>query len=182
MNKYLQDRAYQRRDGRNPYGSRGGYVNSQRDNSYNDMAYNKGYDRYNDFRNNNMNDFRDYRSNNRDYDYNNNDFNSFDYAMEEKEYKKDLEMLIEKLKKKDRFNISKEEIIRKARQRGVKFNGYDENEFYATYLMFVSDYKKSILEPNIAITQAQEFLEDDDISVSPSEKFCIYMYKIIMGE
>jgi hypothetical protein len=29
---------------------------------------------------------------------------------------------------------------------------------------------------------AKEFIMDDDIAVSPSEKVCIYMYEIVMGE
>jgi hypothetical protein len=28
----------------------------------------------------------------------------------------------------------------------------------------------------------KKWLEDDDIEVSPSEKVCIYMYDIVMGE
>ena len=60
-----------RRDGRNPYGSRGGYVDSRRD--YND--YNRDYrGDYNDYRRD-YNDYNDYRGGS-DYDYR----SDYDYA------------------------------------------------------------------------------------------------------
>ena len=60
MNRYLKDRAMRRdmnmRDGRNPYGSRGGYVSSRRGRGRDraDMNYdmdrgNRGYDRGMDY-------------------------------------------------------------------------------------------------------------------------------------
>ena len=37
-------------------------------------------------------------------------------------------------------------------------------------------------EPNTYIAMAKQWLMDDDIEVSPSEKLSIYYYKIIKGE
>ena len=70
-----------RRDGRNPYGSRGGYVDSRRD--YND--YNRDYrGDYNDYRRD-YNDYNDYRGGS-DYDYRS-DYDYADYG-----YEQDMDM------------------------------------------------------------------------------------------
>ena len=45
-----------------------------------------------------------------------------DYHMEDEEYKKELHMWIEKLKHKDTFRVSKEQILRQAKSMGVKFD------------------------------------------------------------
>lgn len=121
-------------------------------------------------------DYRDYRMDYRG-DYN-------DYAKEGKEqYEKDLHKWIEKLKSKEtKFKISKEQVAQHAKSMGVKFDKFTEDEFYAVYLMLVSDYKNIGVEPTIYVRMAKDFLMDDDIAVSPSEKVCIYMYEIVMGE
>ena len=46
----------------------------------------------------------------------------------------------------------------------------------------MSDYKTSANDPMSYVHMEKELLEDDDIKVSPSEKLCIYLYKIIKGE
>jgi hypothetical protein len=105
-----------------------------------------------------------------------------DYGHEEKDYEEDLEEWIEKLKKKDRFRIKKEDIINSAKTMGVKFDEFSEEEFYAVYLMMVSDYKAVANDFRSYLNMAKEWLMDDDIEVSPSEKVCIYMYEIVKGE
>lgn len=219
-NRYLEDRASRRsmRDGRNPYGSRGGYVRDRRMRDRADMPYDqrmRGRDRAMDYRN----DYTEYdsRYDNRDYaDYRGQDYHygyeqygernrpmeyemygvgtisspydrrdyRGDYSSEdmEKEYHEDLKELIEKLKKHDRFGLPKEDIIKRAKQKGVTFSKYNEEEFIAVYYMMISDYKTIANDPMAYIHLAKEWLEDDDIMVSPSEKLCIYLYKIIKGE
>lgn len=109
------------------------------------------------------------------YDYN------YDYASEdmEKEWKEHLKKWQEELKRYDRFNIPKEQIIQNARQMGATFEDYNEDEFYTTYLMIVSDNKKSISDPHIAILQTQEWLEDEDSKLKGSDKLCAYYYEVI---
>lgn len=101
---------------------------------------------------------------------------------EEKKYHEDLERWIEKLKRKDRFNQKMEDVIGQAKQMGVKFDQFTEEEFYATYLMLVSDFKTLSNEPRMYMSMAKEWLMDDDIETSPSEKLCIYFYEIVKGE
>lgn len=193
-NKYLSDRASRRsRDRRNPYGAKGGYVRDREDmargrNRRYDRAmderhdyaeYDRGdyrrYDReYEDER-----DYRDYeydREHRRDYDY------EEDYASEKKDYEKKLKEWIQKLKRKDRFGSSKEDIIRKAKSMDVKFDEFDEDEFYAVYLMMVSDYKHVANDPHHYLAMAKEWLMDDDVEMTGSDKVCAYLYTIVLGE
>ena len=100
----------------------------------------------------------------------------------EEEYYEDLERWTEKLKRKDRFHIKKEEIISSAKQMGVRFDEFTEEEFYVVYLMMVSDYKAVANDFRSYLNMAKEWLMDDDIEVSPSEKLCIYYYEIVKGE
>lgn len=197
-NRYLSDRAYRRSrmssDERNPYGSRGGYVSSRRmrdrgmDYNYSMPEYDSRYDyrgseyprehsrpmQYELYGVGGMRPRMDY-----DYGY---DY-GYDYAKEsEKEYEKDLHEWVEKLKKYDRFGWSKEQVIQQAKDMGVKFSDYDEMEFYATYIMLMSDFKKIGNDPYIYLSMAKEWLEDDDVEMKGSEKLCAYLYTIVLGE
>lgn len=138
-----------------------------------DYRDSRGYTDYRDYR-----DSRDYESDMRDY----NDYGDYDDGKMYEEYEKDLHRWAEKLKPKDKFSMSKEQIISHAKSMGIRFDRYSENEFYTTYLMMVSDYKELGSDPSFFVKMARDFLEDDDMAVSPSEKLCIYMYKIAMGE
>ena len=107
-----------------------------------------------------------------------------DYADEDydKEYHEDLHKWIQELKKDDRYNLAKEQVIQKAEEMGVKFKDFDEDEFYAIYLMHVSDYPFIANEPHTYLAMAKAWLEDDDIEVDPSDKVCVYMYEIVMAD
>lgn len=104
-----------------------------------------------------------------------------DYAGAEKDYEHQLEKWTKKLMKRDKFHMPKNEIIKKAEEMHVEFEEYTEEEFYAVYLMMVSDYPNISNEPHMYIALAKQFLEDDDMAVSPSEKVCIYLYEIVLG-
>ena len=139
----------------------------RRDENY-DMEYEqpREYDRNYDY------DMRrDYR---RGRDYADDDY--------EEEYEEDLQDWIQKLKKKDRFGMSLEQVMQKAKEMKVEFKDYDENEFYAIYLMQVSDYPSISNDPRMYIGMAKQWLEDDDVSVDPSEKVCKYLYEIVLDK
>lgn len=104
-----------------------------------------------------------------------------DYDHIKKEYEEDLEHWAHKLKHKDRFNLPKHEVINKAKTMGAKFHEYSEEEFYAVYLMMVSDYSIAN-EPHTYLAMAKQFLEDDDIPMSGSEKVCKYLYEIVLND
>lgn len=107
------------------------------------------------------------------------DYADDDYEME---YEEDLKDWIEKLKQKDRFNQQKDQVIQKAKEMKVDFKDYDENEFYAVYLMQVSDYPFVSNDARVYMNMAKAWLEDDDVEVEPSEKLCKYLYEIVLNE
>lgn len=213
-NRFLKSRHSRMMDGRNPYGSRGGYLSSRKmrdrmssrgmskpmDYEY-DMPEHSG--RYDSrmYPHNRMADYNYGGERHREYsrpmqyemygiggmrprmeyDY------GYDYGHEhekdmEKEYEHDLHEWAEKLKKHDRFGWSKEQVINQARNMGVKFEEYDEMEFYVTYLMQMSDYKQVANEPHTYLAMAKAFLEDDDVELKGSDKLCAYLYTIVLDE
>ena len=126
---------------------------------------------------------RDYRDMNYREDYRS-DYRGQDYHSQEQlmsMYKQDLEKWTHKLKEKDRFKLSKEEVIKKAKNMGVAFMDYTENEFYVMYLLMLSLFKSIANEPHTYLAMAKSALEDPSSSLSPSEKVQVIMYEIAMG-
>ena len=86
MNRYARDMLMRRRDMRNPYGSRGGYVVS--DKAMNDMARGRDYADYGDYarggRGGGNRDYADYAEYNSQRDYN--DYARGDYARYGRDY------------------------------------------------------------------------------------------------
>lgn len=157
--RIMRDRMIGRRgrDGRNPYGSRGGYVRDHRD-----------YRDYRDYPEESMRreeyDYKDYGdySNDDDYDY-------------------DLSQWKKKLQKKARTNYTDDEAINKAKSMGVRFEDYDEEEYLVVFYMLQSDF------PNLPqlehyLIMAKQWLEDDDTELSGSDKLCAYYYAIVKGK
>lgn len=180
MNRYLRDkmigrdrarRDYRGRDGRNPYGSRGGYVRDSRRNDYGDYRRNDYNDR--DYRD------RDFDFNRRSSDYG--DYTDMDYAEMDEEYKTELEEWCKELKKQARNPIPKSEVLSIAEQMGVRFDKYDEKEFFTTVMMLMSDYP-NIGQPETYIAMAKQWLEDKDSELTGSEKLAAYYYTIVKGE
>lgn len=178
--RYNDYREREMMDERNPYGSRGGYVvSSRRDRDDERRDYERDYARDYERRDYNRNyDYSDYaedRRYSRDYR---------DYASDDmdEEYEKDLKEWTKKLKKHDRFGLSENELINKAKSMGVKFDEYSEEEFIATYYMMQSDYKNVGNDAHIYLQMAKSFLEDKDAEKQGSEKLCIYMYEIVKGD
>ena len=133
------------------------------------------HDYYGGDRRSDYSSYNDYRYNDYRYDYGK-------HSDSEKQYYEDIERWSEKLRRRDRFNIKKEDVISSAKQMGVRFEEFTEEEFYAVYLMMVSDYKSVSNDFRTYLNLAKEWLMDDDIEVSPSEKLCIYYYEIVKGE
>ena len=107
---------------------------------------------------------------------------SSDYHSKEKEYEEDLKEWAEKLKHKVKFSTNFDQIIEIARSHGVKFKEISELEFYVMTLAMATDYPLMASDLKSSVIMAKDFFEDDDIKVSPSEKICIYFYKIVKGE
>lgn len=181
-------------DGRNPYGSKGGYV---RDNARsgnrggrNDYAGNRRNNM-----NNSENDYRmnDRRMHGRDYDYDDEeemmeDEAYYDYANDYAEedmmkgYEEDLKKWIKKLMKKDKFKLPKQEVLKKAEEMNIEFEEFSQEEFYAIYLMHVAKYPNVADNPHTYIVMAKQYLEDDNVNVEPSENVCKYLYEFVLNE
>lgn len=78
--------------------------------------------------------------------------------------------------------MTKENVVAKAKEMRVEFKDFDEEEFYAIYLMHVSDYPSISNDARIYLSMAKSWLEDNDIAVDPSEKVCKYLYEIVLGD
>lgn len=207
--RYMQDRASRRnmmRDGRNPYGSKGGYVSSRKSMRGRDRAMDYNYDyperdsRYVDrhygkpTHQERYMGSQQYREYNRPMDYEMygygigsirpmiNDYGMYpDYSSEDMdhEWKQDLHEWTEKLKKHDRFNVPKEQLIHNARQMGVKFDSYSEDEFLTTYYMVMSDFPQIANEPHTYLALAKDWLHDTDSKLQGADKLCAYYYEVI---
>lgn len=97
------------------------------------------------------------------------------------DYNEELEMWKSRLKAKDRFGINETELINKATTMGVKFENYTELEYLTTYYMLMNDFPSLTNEPYTYLIMAKDWLEAENINVTPSEKLCIYYDKIVRG-
>lgn len=150
--------------------SRDFYDNRQHQDRYREPRYD--YDRP---RSEYRDEYRDYESRYDNYD------DGYDDECTEQEYVQYLEDWIQRLKSKVKVDTNYDLVIKLARDMAIKFREFTELEFYATYLMLASDFPYVSGDPRIFVQMAKSFLEDDDISVSPSEKLCIYLCKIVKG-
>ena len=205
MNSFVKDMLMaqsQRRDGRNPYGSRGGYVTSRSPRRDRGMDYGmpKGdYRRggmppmrdYNDYdMRRDYGDMRDYP----DYGYGRDYAEYDDYAMNDygkSEYGKlsheDIEKWKKHLQNQDGTmgeHFKKEQVHQAARQIGVNPEQYgNEHIFGLVTNMMYADYcgvakKFGLDRPDFYAEMAKAFLHDKDFSGNPEEKVYLY-YKCI---
>lgn len=140
----------------------------------------------------------DYRGRGRDYgDYNydmrGRDYNydyGYDYAgdygetLSNKEIEHWSKKLMGELEEKDKQFFMKENIMNKAKQMGIKFDKFSEEELWIATLMTYTDYCKTLGSANmdIYIRLAKDWLEDDDIAVKGSEKLAVYFDCIVEGK
>lgn len=188
-------------DMRNPYGSKGGYVSSSkrmdrmnmpyegREYGYDDPDYRydrhygakpeMGYEKYRGESSEPIEFYGGYAIGRMRRDYHHGE----NYEeMEEENYKRDLHDWIEKLKRRDKYGMTKEQVVQEARSLGADFKNYSEDELYAMYLSSASDYKDITNDPIVFIRMAIDFLKDDDVERMGSEKICAYLYSIVRGE
>ena len=203
MNRYartMMDRAM--RDGRNPYGSRGGYVRDRGMGNYTFGGYGE-YDRADEdyARGRRDYDYADYRG--RDYaemDYRRRDYAPMmdyrdyrdyrDYDDDDKEMKltrKDMEKWKREMVNEDGSHgehFTKEQVEAVARQIGVNTSEFEEGVFCITTNMMYSDYckvakKYGVDRPEFYAEMAKAFLKDKDFDGKGDEKLALY-YKCIV--
>ncbi len=126
------------------------------------------------------------RGGRRDYGYD----MRYDYAGDygENLTKEELEHWKKKLMKevdeKDKQYFSKEIISQKARQMGMNFDKFSEEELELTTLMMYTDYCKTLGTSNmdLYVRLAKDWLEDKDVAVKGGEKLAVYHDCIVEGE
>lgn len=187
------DRAYDRdygtdeaMDGRNPYGSRGGYVTSRRPRG--DRAYEyEGSFRGGDHA---MYDNRMYPPMMNDMDYAMDGRRGYyrgrrDYAEGNRLTPEELEHWYKKLMSKvgdsSKEMLSEDKIMKKAKEHGVKMDKFTEDEFIVTVLMMYTDYWETAGRGNLDmyVKLAEDFLCDEDSKLKGGEKLAAYYDNII---
>lgn len=181
------DRGYGEPDGRNPYGSRGGYVTNRRPRG--DRAYEyEGTFRGGDHA---MYDSRmyppmmneDYAMDGRRGYYR----GRRDYAEGNRLSPEDLEMWYKKLMSKvgdsSKEMLSEDKIMKKAKEHGVKMDKFTEDEFLVTVLMMYTDYWETAGRGNLDmyVKLAEDFLCDEDSHLKGSEKLAAYYENVVMA-
>lgn len=153
---------YAMNDGRNPYGSEGGYVTSRRDRNYDDYA---------------RRDYNDY-ARRRDYD---------DDDEAEKLDQDELEdwyhELKEEIPEQYKSMYSMEKIEDTARQMQIDFKKFSPLELATTATMLATDYPKSVgyADINKMVAMAKEWLCDPDSQLKYGEKLSSYYDNVVNG-
>lgn len=196
------------RRNRNPYGSRGGYVDSRRDyagrrmgtgprgRDYGQTPFEQMQERNRYDMNQDYNDYADYN----DYEMDYNDYGDYDYEMdyeqdyrrggrrdygsnklEKEDYQEWIGKLMEEVDHKDSEMFKKEKIMQKAQELGIKPEGFTMDDLYLTTIMMYTDYYKTLGNANISIyvKLAKDWLMDKDVSVKGSEKLASYYENIV---
>ena len=126
--------------------------------------YNRGYDRA--------------RNYDRNYDY------GYDYAMlDDRQLMKWSKRLLEEVDDKDKQMFSLENIEKKAKEMGIKFDKFSMEEFYTTVLMVYTDYSKTLGMANadVYLKLAKDWLCDEDAELQYGEKLSAYHDYIVEG-
>jgi len=208
MNKYMRIM----RDGRNPYGSRGGYVSPRRPmmrrGDRGDYGYDQEYarngrgDRENDYgmrggdyghdmrggdygydmRGDMRGDMR-YDDYDRHYEFEYNQYDGMGMELTRKEMKK-WEKAMENSDGSRGFKFKEEQILPITQQHGIKFGkDFSEEEFVLAVNMLYSDYCKVLGgDLQLYIKMAKAFLCDDDFDGTGSEKLALYYRYIVDNE
>ena len=179
-------------DGRNPYGSRGGYVSSDRRSDYEDdyaMRGNRDREDYrrNDYRRDRNEDYASYNDNRmrgRDYEE---DYRMRDYGKPKLFSHKDIESWKSMMRNEDGTrgeHFRKEQVKHACEQAGIDCEEFGEDVFCLAMNMMYSDYckvakKYGVDRPEYYADLAKSFLRDKDFDGKPEEKLYLY-YKAIV--
>ena len=114
----------------------------------------------------------------------------YDYAGDYGETlnKQELEHWTKKLMKevdeKDNKFFAKENVAQKAKQMGIQFDKFSEEELAVATLMMYTDYCKTLGSSNmdLYIRLAKDWLCDEDAEVQYGEKLAVYHDCIVVGE
>lgn len=118
------------------------------------------------------------------YDYGDygDDYGDYGETLSDNELETWNKKLLGQLDEREKQMFSKDAIMQKIKQMGLKMEGFSEKELYTATLMVFTDYKKSIgANPDLAIKLAYEFLIDPDSKLKGADKLCVYHDEVVMG-
>lgn len=124
-------------------------------------------------------------------DYRGRDYNRYGYDYESGEdYLSDEELmdwsreLLKDVEEKDKAFLTRENITRRAKEMGINFDDFTEDELVVATLMVYTDYSKTLGTGNmdLYIRLAKDWLCDEDAEVQYGEKLAVYHDEIVMGE
>ena len=126
------------------------------------------------------------RGRGRDYGYDygdyGDDYGDYGETLSDKELEEWNKKLLGQLDEREKQMFSKDAIMQKIKQMGLKMEGFGEKELYTATIMIFTDYKKSIgANPDLAIKLAYEFLIDPDSKLKGADKLCVYHDEVVMG-
>lgn len=204
----MRSRRIGMRDGRNPYGSRGGYVvSSRRGRDYGRMGdygrISEYSSKHSDMSHSRPIDERDWDYGERDYEWNrdyrgdvrrvgNFEYDTYygdgrDYGYDDrltsrelKEWSRDL---LDEIKPEYRAMFDKSSFEKRASEMGLEGKEYSMEELYVTTLMMESDYgqtmsKYGINNLDVMIFMAKDFLEDPDSDLRFGDKLAAYYMNV----
>ena len=206
----MRSRGMRMRDGRNPYGSRGGYVvsdkrgrdygrmddygrTSEYRTEYPDMAYSRSrVERNRDYGERDYEYDRDYGDVRRvggfEYDtyYDGRDYGG-EYKLSSRELREWSRDLLDEVKPEHRQSFEKENFERKVREMGIEPREYSMEELYVATLMAETDFgdtlsKYGINNIDVAICLGRDFLKDDDVDMRYGEKLGAYYFNVVCVE
>ena len=182
------------RDGRNPYGARGGYIRDSRmyggrDRHYHEPEYEMEYDGRRDY--NYDYDYayeRPYERDYREYPFEMKGRFGRDYAPMGKELsERDIETwirrIMDEIDDKDKQYFKMDNVIKKAEAMGIRFDKFTPEEFYVTVLMNFTDFSDTFGtgNPDIYLKMAKKWLCDEDASLKYGAKLAAYYEHIVNG-
>lgn len=188
------------RDGRNPYGSRGGYVvDRARGRDYGkmgDYASDREYrTEYPDMAYSQPNYERDRRYDERDYEYGRDYDNTYkvgsfeydtyrdgDYRLSQKELR-NWQKHLENVDGSRGAKFNESQVMQIAQNMGIKFDEFSPELLTTMTNVMYSDYASACGTQDVApyVKMAKAFLLDDDFDGTPEEKAYLY-YKAIVEE
>lgn len=109
------------------------------------------------------------------YDYGYNDYGDFGEVLSDEELKEWEHKLLSKLSDQEKQVFSKDAIMQKIKQMGIKMDDFSEKELYVNTLANYTDHKKSIgMNPDLAIKLAYDDFCDDDSKYEGAEWLSVY--------
>lgn len=120
----------------------------------------------------------------RDYGYDyGDDYGDYGETLSDKELEEWDKKLLGQLDEREKQMFSKDAIMQKIKQMGLKMEGFGEKELYTATLATYTDHKHSIGQnPDLAVKLGYDFLSDKDVAVKGAQKLAVYYDCIVEGE